>query len=248
MKEKKKKTTRNSKSLTNIFGENYFIEKDLKELKDKIRNDIKKKLNQKAKGYITSYNIQKKKKNIKENNETEKQSLFSKLEKDMISQIIPKECLNIYQDKFKTIDKERKQIKEKIILNKTKKKINEEKSQLLFITEKKDMNIIKKNVELNSKIIAMKKKINVIMKELKSTQKGLNSIIEKYNQKKEENDKLKNHWILLSDDIKNERIIIKKGKTITKNELEDINKWGNHIVYPNNKKSNNEETCENNNV
>ena len=166
----------------------------------------------------------------------------------MLSQIIPKECLNIYQDKFKTIEKERMQIKEKLLLNKTKKKINEEKSQLLFITEKKDMNIIKKNVELNSKIISMKKKINAIMKELKSTQKGLNSIIEKYNQKKEENDKLKNHWILLSDDIKNERIIIKKGKTITKNELEDINKWGNHIVYSSSKNPNKEETCENDNV
>ncbi len=197
---KQETNSRNYRSLTNIFGENYFIEKDLKELKDKIRNDMKKKLNQKSKGYITSYSEQKKKNNIKENNKTERQNLFSKLEIDMLSQIIPNECLNIYQDKFITIERERMRIKEKLLLNKTKKKINEEKSQLLFITEKKDINIIKKNIELKSKIFVIKKKINSIMKQLKYAQKGLNGINEKYNMKKEENDKLKNHWILLSDD------------------------------------------------
>ena len=85
------------------------------------------------------------------------------------------------------------------------------------------------------------------MKELKYAQKGLNGINEKYNMKKEENDKLKNHWILFNDDIKNKKITVKEGETISQNELDDINKWGNHIVSPINKSSNNEETCENNN-
>ena len=245
-KNKPNKEERNCRSLTNIFGDNYLMEKDLKELKEKIRNDMKKNINQKTKCYITSYTEQKKDNNKKDDNIIEKQNLFSRLEKDMLSQIIPKECLNIFQNKYKTIDKERMQMKEKILLNKTKKKINEEKSQLLFITEKKDINIIKKNVELSSKIIATKKKIKIIMKEIKSTQKGLKDIIEKYNLKKEENDKLKNHWISLNDDIKNKKIIVKKGETISKNELDDLNKWGNHIDSPNINNSNNEETCDNN--
>ena len=29
--------------------------------------------------------------------------------------------------------------------------------------------------------------------------------------------------------------------------MEDLNKWGNHILIPINKKINNEETCDNNN-
>ena len=242
---KQETNSRNYRSLTNIFGEHYFMEKDLKELKDKIRSDMKVKLNQKLKGYITSYSEQKKEKIKKEN---EKKNLFSKLEKDMLSKIIPKECLKIYQDKFKTIEKERFEIKERIHLNKTKKKTNEENTQLIFITEKKDINLSKKNKELNSKINNMKKKMNIILKELKATKRSLNNINDKYNLKKEENDMLKNHWSVFNDDIKNKKITIKKGETISMSELNDINRWGNKLALNINKSVNNEETCENNNL
>ena len=244
---KQETNTKNYRSLTNIFGENYFMEKDLKELKDKIKNDMKLKLNKKLKGYITSYSEQKKKKKIKESR-NEKQDLFTKLEKEMLSKIIPKECLNIYQEKFKTIEKERLQIEEKIHLNKAKKKTNEEKSQLIYITEKKDTNLIKKNIELNSKIINMKKKMNIIINELKSTQRELNNINEKYNLKKGENDKLINHWTEFNNDINNKKITVKKGETISENELDDINRWGNLLVLQRNKNNNNEETCQDNNI
>ena len=244
---KQETNSRNYRSLTNIFGENYFMEKDLKELKDKIKNDMKLKLNKTLKGYITSYSEQKKKKNIKES-KNEKQDLFSKLEKEMLSKIIPKECLKIYQEKFKTIEKERSQIEEKIHLNKAKKKNNEEKSQLIYITEKKDTNLIKKNIELNSKITNMKKKMNIIINELKSTQRELNNINEKYNLKKGENDKLLYHWNEFNNDIKNKKITLKKDETISENELDDINRWGNLLVLHNNKGINNEETCINNNL
>ena len=244
---KQETNLRNYRSLTNIFGENYFMEKDLKELKDKIRSDMKIKLNQKLKGYITSYSEQKKEK-IKKENKNEKQNLFSKLEKDMLSKIIPKECLKIYQDKFKTIEKERFEIKERIHMNKAKKKTNEENTQLIYITEKKDTNLSKKNKELNSKIINMKKKMNIILKELKATQRSLHNINDKYNLKKEENDMLKNHWSVFNDDIKNKKITVKKGETISMSELSDINRWGNKLVLNINKSVNNEETCENNNL
>ena len=235
--------SRNYRSLTHLFGEDYFIQQDLKEVKNQVRDNIKSNLNIKLKRYITSYNEDKKKNNLQKN----KNHLFSKLEKDILSKIIPKECLKIYQNKFKTIENERLQIKEKLNKNETKKKINEEKSQILFITGKKDINITKKNIELNSKIAIIKKKIKIIIKEIKIVQKELNNIKEKYNNKKEENDKLKNHWTEFNDDIKNKKIAVKKGETISKNEMEDLNKWGNHILIPLNKKINNEETCDNNN-
>ena len=235
--------SRNHKSLSNLFGEDYIIQKDLKELKDNIRNNIKNNINGKLKRY-TNYS-ERKKINIKENNV--KKVLFSKLEKDMLSKIIPKECIKKYQDKFKTIEDERIQIKDKLKMNEVKKKLNEEKSQLIFITEKKDNNLIKKNIELNSKISIIKRKMNIIIKDIKIIQKGLNNINEKYNNKKEENDKLKNYWTELKDDIKNKKISVKKGENISKNELDFLNNWGNNVLISLNKnKINNEETCDNN--
>ena len=165
----------------------------------------------------------------------------------MLSQIIPQECLEKYQNKFKTIEKEKMKINKKIIKNEAKKKLNEEKSELLFITNKKENNIYKKNIELISKISMIKRKINNIEKEIKLIQNGLNIIEEKYNNKKEENDKIKNHWVEFNDDIKNRRIAVKKGEIINKNELNDINKWGNNIIVSTNKKLNDEENRENSN-
>ena len=245
-----KLTSRNYKSMSNLFGEDYFIQKDLLQLKNNLRNNIKSKLNQKLKTYIVSYSEQKKNLSKNKNND-EKKSLFSKLERDMLSQIIPKECLQIYQDKYKTIEEERLQIKKQLHTNESKKKLNEEKAQLLFITERKDCNIIKKNIELNSRIRAIKKKLSIIIKDINSIEKELNNIREKYNTKKEENDKLKSHWISFYDDIKNKKIGVKEGETVSQEEMDYINKWGNNIVnniHNNvNKKINNEEVCDNNN-
>jgi len=245
-----KLTSRNYKSMSNLFGEDYFIQKDLLQLKNNLRNNIKSKLNQKLKTYIVSYSEQKKNLSKNKNND-EKKSLFSKLERDMLSQIIPKECLQIYQDKYKTLEEERLQIKKQLHTNESKRKLNEEKAQLLFITEKKDSNIIKKNIELNSRIRNIKKKLSVIIKDINSIEKELNSIREKYNTKKDENDKLKSHWISFYEDIKNKKIGVKEGETVSQEELDYINKWGNNVVNnisnSINKKINNEEVCDNSN-
>ena len=233
---------KNTKSLSNLFWEEDILQKDLKELKEQFRKDIKSKINQKIKRYITTFSIEKKKNSIKEIKNNGKKNLFSKLEKEMLSKIIPNECLEIYQDKFRTIEDERFHIEKQINKNESKKKVNEEKYQLLFINEKKENNMIKKNIELNAKISMIKKNINSIIKKLKIIQNEFNFINDKYNKKKEENDKLKIHWIGFNNDIKNKKITIKKGEIIKKNELDDLNKWGN-----NNKKINDEEIIDDNN-
>ena len=233
---------KNTKSLSNLFWEEDILQKDLKELKEQFRKDIKSKINQKIKRYITTFSIEKKKNSIKEIKNNGKKNLFSKLEKEMLSKIIPNECLEIYQDKFRTIEDERFHIEKQINKNESKKKVNEEKYQLLFINEKKENNMIKKNIELNAKISMIKKNINSIIKKLKIIQNEFNFINDKYNKKKEENDKLKSHWIGFNNDIKNKKITIKKGEIIKKNELDDLNKWGN-----NNKKINDEEIFDDNN-
>ena len=233
---------KNTKSLSNLFWEEDILQKDLKELKEQFRKDIKSKINQKIKRYITTFSIEKKKNSIKEIKNNGKKNLFSKLEKEMLSKIIPNECLEIYQDKFRTIEDERFHIEKQINKNESKKKVNEEKYQLLFINEKKENNMIKKNIELNAKISMIKKNINSIIKKLKIIQNEFNFINDKYNKKKEENDKLKSHWIGFNNDIKNKKITIKKGEIIKKNELDDLNKSGN-----NNKKINDEEIFDDNN-
>ena len=57
--------SRNYRSLTHLFGEDYFIQQDLKEVKNQVRDNIKSNLNIKLKRYITSYNEDKKKNNYK---------------------------------------------------------------------------------------------------------------------------------------------------------------------------------------
>lgn len=243
---KEKFNSKNSKSMKNIFDPDYLLQKDLKKIKEQVRSDIKIKLNQKIKRYLTSYSEEKKKKNIKEYKKNEK-TLFSKLENEMLSKIIPKECLQIYQDKFKTIEEKTFQIRKQLNKNEKEKKLNKEKTQLLFITEKKDINLTKKNIELNSKISIIKEKYNNILKEIKKIKKEYNNINEKYNNKKEENDKIKIHWNEFSNDIKNKKLAIKNGETIEKKELDILNKWGNNILISFNKKINDEEACDNNN-
>ena len=240
-------SSRNYKSMSSIFGEDYFMQKDLMEIKNKLKNNMRLKLNQKLKTYISNYSEQKKKKNsLSKNISSEKNLLFSKLEKEMLSQVIPKECLKIYQDKFKSIEEGRYKIKKKLNTNESKKKINEEKAQLLFITVKRDNNIIKKNIELNYKISAIKRKMNIVLKDIKTIENKINPIREKYKIKKEENERLKTHWTLFNNDIKNKKLGVKKDVTISKEDLDDLNRWGNSVSIPINKKINNEETCDNN--
>ena len=73
---KEKLNSKNSKSMKNIFTPDYFLQKDLKKLKEQVRNNIKINLNQKIKRYITSYSEEKKKNNIKEYKNNKKKNFI----------------------------------------------------------------------------------------------------------------------------------------------------------------------------
>ena len=153
-------------------------------------------------------------------------NLFSVEEKNILKNIIPMECLNIYQNKYKTITDEKNQIIQILQKNKPRKKINEEKNQYMFLNDKKEHSIQKKNIEINSKILLITKNTKIMNKEINELQKELDKINSIYKTKQNENNNLKNMWISMNKDIKNKKIIIKKGETLTEDEINYINYFG----------------------
>ena len=194
------------------------IQKDFEELQEQIKNKIKVKSQRDIKNYINSR--KEKSKDIDNNN------LFSLEEKNFLKDFIPEEILKIYQNKFQTIKNENNQIEKILQKNESKKKLIEEKNQYEFIKVKKEHNIQKKNVELNSKIFLITKDIKKINKEINELQKELDKINIIYNTKKLDNDKFKETWVTLYNEIKNKKIIVKKDETVTEEELKYINKFG----------------------
>jgi MarR-like DNA-binding transcriptional regulator SgrR of sgrS sRNA len=136
------------------------------------------------------------------------------------------EILNVYQNKFQTIKDENNQIIQILQKNQSKKKLIEEKNQFEFIKDKKEHNIQKKNVELNSKILLVTKNIKKINKEINELQKDLDKINITYNIKKLDNDKFRETWVSFYNDIKNKKIIVKKDETVTEEELKYIDRFG----------------------
>ena len=110
--------------------------------------------------------------------------------------------------------------------NKPRKKINEEKNQYMFLNDKKEHSIQKKNIEINSKILLITKNTKIMNKEINELQKELDKINSIYKTKQNENNNLKNMWISMNKDIKNKKIIIKKGETLTEDEINYINHFG----------------------
>ena len=195
-----------------------FIQKDFVELQDQIKTKIKLKSKQNIKNYINSRN--KIKKEIDDN------YLFSEDEKNLLKDFIPMEILDVYQNKFQIIKEENNKIFEIIKKNKFRNKIIAEKNQIEFIKNKKEHNIQKKNIELNSKILLLNKEIKKLDREKKELQKELEKININYNTKKRDNDKYRETWISLYNDINNKKIIAKKGETVTEEELMYIDKFG----------------------
>ena len=193
------------------------IEKDFQELQEQIKNRIKIKREQDTKNYIFSRNDKK---------EIEKNNLFSQEEQNILKDVIPMECLNIYQKKYKTITDENNQLIQILQKNESRKKLNEEKNQYIFLNDKKEHNIQKKNVELNSKILLTTKNIKKINKEISEIQKELDKVNNTYNINKNDNEKLRKIWISLNKDIMNKKIILKQGENITDEELNYINTFG----------------------
>ena len=195
-----------------------IIQKDFEELQEQIKNKMKIKSQQNIKNYINSRNEKKK--------EMENNNLFSSEEKNLLKEFIPMEILNVYQNKFQTIKDENNQIIQILQTNQSKKKLIEEKNQFEFIKDKKEHNIQKKNVELNSKILLVTKNIKKINKEINELQKDLDKINITYNIKKLDNDKFRETWVSFYNDIKNKKIIVKKDETVTEEELKYIDRFG----------------------
>ena len=194
------------------------IKKEYEEFQEQIKNKIKINSKNDIKNYINSRN--EKRKDIDNNN------LFSFNEQNLLKDFIPMEILNAYQNKFKTLRVENNQIIQILQKNEPKLKLIEEKNQIEFIKDKKDYNIQKRNIELNSKIIKTSKNIKVINKEINDLQRELDKIDLIYNTKKMDNDKFKEAWISFYNDIKNKKIIVKKEEKVTEEELTYIERFG----------------------
>ena len=194
------------------------IKKEYEEFQDQIKNKIKINSKNDIKNYINSRN--EKRKDIDNNN------LFSFNEQNLLKDFIPMEILNAYQNKFKTLRVENNQIIQILQKNEPKLKLIEEKNQIEFIKDKKDYNIQKRNIELNSKIIKTSKNLKEINKEINDLQRELDKIDLIYNTKKMDNDKFKEAWISFYNDIKNKKIIVKKEEKVTEEELTYIERFG----------------------
>ena len=192
--------------------------KEFEELQEQIKNKFIINKKQNIKNYINSRNERRK--------EMDNNNLFSVEEKNILKNIIPMKCLNIYQNKYKTITDEKNQIIQILQKNKPRKKINEEKNQYMFLNDKKEHSIQKKNIEINSKILLITKNTKIMNKEINELQKELDKINSIYKTKQNENNNLKNMWISMNKDIKNKKIIIKKGETLTEDEINYINHFG----------------------
>ena len=193
--------------------------KEFNDLHTEISNQIFKNKELDIKTYIMSRN--KKKQEIEDND-----YLFSNKEKNILKNYIPMDCIQIYQNKFKTITDEKKQIIQLINNNKERDKLNKEKNQAIFMNDKKDFNIQKKNIELTSKLLQITKDLKSISKEINYFQKEIDKIKDNYNTKKAENDKLKKIWISFNDNIKNRKIVVKSNQNVSAEELNYINKFG----------------------
>jgi hypothetical protein len=195
-----------------------IIQKDFDELQEELKNKIKIKSHQDIKNYINSRNEKRK--------EVDNNNLFSSEEKNILKEFIPLEILDVYQNKFQTIKDENNQIIQILQKNQSKKKLIEEKNQFEFIKDKKEHNLQKKNVELNSKILSLTKDIKTINKEINQLQKDLDKINIAYNIKKLDNDKFRETWVSFYNEIKNKKIIVKKEETVTEEELKYIDRFG----------------------
>ena len=194
------------------------IKKEYEEFQEQIKNKIKINSKNDIKNYINSRN--EKRKDIDNNN------LFSFNEQNLLKDFIPMEILNAYQNKFKTLRVENNQIIQILQKNEPKLKLIEEKNQIEFIKDKKDYNIQKRNIELNSKIIKTSKNLKEINKEINDLQRELDKIDIIYKTKKMDNDKFKEAWISFYNDIKNKKIIVKKEEKVTEEELTYIERFG----------------------
>ena len=163
--------------------------------------------------------------NIKtEANET--RVLLTENESNILNQIIPTECIKIYEDKFNQLEEQRMKIQEKLDSNITNKKLIKKKNKILSLSEDKIKETNRKGIDLHYKITEAKKKSYDINKEMNLIKKELKAFDNKYNKKKEESDLIKKNWLAFYNDIKNDKIKLRKGISLTQDDIDIIQKYG----------------------
>ena len=84
-------------------------------------------------------------------------------------------------------------------------------------------------IKLHSKLSEIKKNVNILKIENKNMYKKYLYIKRKYKEKKDENEKMMKYFNNLYIDIKNNKIALRKGNKLNKDDKNAINKWGGPI-------------------
>ena len=169
--------------------------KDIKELNNNYKNYMR---NKPIKYFFTE----------REKNNTVK-SLFRNKELDILSKIIPEECLKNYSQKFNTIETEKEEInneyKDKITI---KKQIYKNNNFKLNDSTNKINKINEERKEINQILINQKKKIKILNDKLKVENKNLKDLKYVYNIKYKENKKLNQHLLFMKEKIDNGELVL----------------------------------------
>ena len=239
-------------NIKSISTKNNNMEKDLFEMKKQILKKIKYKfLNNSINKNITS-NININNININEintnNSNNSNDSNFVKTDMSFFSKVVPSEYIDKFKKKFSNIQAYGQISKEKQKEFLLQKKLNSQKKNEIELTELKKKVSIQTMIKLHSKLSEMKKNVNILKIENKNMYKKYLYIKRKYKKKKDENEKMMKYFHNLYIDIKNNKITLKKGNKLNKDDENAINKWGGPIdlfIIKNDESSNNGENNEN---
>ena len=137
----------------------------------------------------------------REKNNTVK-SLFRNKELNILSKIIPDECLKNYSQKFNSIETEKEEINndfkneikiKKQIYKNTNLKLNDSTNKMNKINDERK--------EINKILLNQKKKIKILNDKLKIENKNLKDLKYTYNIKYKENIKLSQHILFIKEQI-----------------------------------------------
>ncbi len=188
--------------------------KNIKELNNNYKNYMR---NKPLKYFFTE----------REKNNTLK-SLFRNKELDILSKIIPEECLKNYSQKFNSIETEKEEInneyKDEI---KIKKQIYKNNTLKLNDSTNKMNKINDERKEINKIIMNQKKKIKLLNEKLKVENKNLKDLKYVYNIKYKENIKLSQHILLMKEKIDNGELVLSERNNLNNEnenkEMENLN-------------------------
>ena len=179
--------------------------KDIKELNNNYKNYMR---NKPIKYFFTE----------REKNNTVK-SLFRNKELNILSKIIPDECLKNYSQKFNSIETEKEEINndfkneikiKKQIYKNTNLKLNDSTNKMNKINDERK--------EINKILLNQKKKIKILNDKLKIENKNLKDLKYTYNIKYKENIKLSQHILFIKEQIDNGELVLSEKNNLNNEE------------------------------